>query len=277
LGDLNIRPQEHHLAPLLEAFCVKGMLPDAMEVLDIMRTTAGIEPTLHTAQPIVKIISADSAILDAAYFALEALKTSGKPVDVAALNAVLAAAERLGDLGRAVAVYQQAGKLGVRLNTETYNCLLGACIQIGAKPQGELLLKEMQNPKRLPGDTVDPAPIPMDSTTYTKLIHLALTQKSYEEAFFYLEKMKDANHRPPLEVYEALVRRCLRAGDDRYKLVLEEMRSGGYKPSSQLIQTVQRHLDPSAAERDDRRVKHGGQGKDEGGAAGRPGGRRRRA
>jgi pentatricopeptide repeat protein len=259
LGPLSIQPQEHHLAPLLEAFCVRGMLTDAMEVLDVMRTTAGIDPNLHTAAPIVKIIGQDTGLFDGAYFALETLKSSGKRVDVSAFNAVIAAAEKLGDLGRAVAVYQQAEKLGVRPNTETYNSLLGACIAKKAKPQGDLLIKEMQSPKKLPGDQQDPVPIPMDLTTYTKLIRLALSQPSYEEAFFYLEKMKDANYRPPLEVYEALVNKCVSSGDQRFKLVLEEMRAGGYRPSKRLYDNIQRYLEgrPARGGEDDAKTGRG--------------------
>ncbi len=235
-----------------------------MEVLDVMRTTAGIDPNLHTAAPIVRIIGQDTGLFDSAYFALETLNSSGKTVDVSALNAVIAAAEKLGDLGRAVAVYQQAPKLGVRPNTETFNSLLGACIAKKAKPQGDLLIKEMQNPKRLPGDEVDFAPIPMDLTTYTKLIYLALTQPTYEQPFFYLEKMKDAKHRPPLEVYEALVAKCVSSGDQRFKLVLEEMRAGGYRVSKSLYANIQRYLEGRPAkgveETDGRRWKGQGRG-----------------
>ncbi len=229
LARLGVEPREHHLAPLLDAFCGAGKLADAFEVLDLLRHTAELAPNLKTAESLVRCMGTQG-IIDEAFFTLGKIKETGKRIDVVAFNSVIAACERLGDLGRALAVYRDAPALGVSPDVDTYNCLLGICVKAGAKQQGEIILREMRAAR--------PA-VALDGTTHTALIRLALAQPTYEEAFLHLEQMKEASFRPSLEIYEHMVRKTVSAGDARWKALLQEMRTGGYRVSEDLIKTVQ--------------------------------------
>lgn len=225
---LDIQGREYHYAPVLEAFCAAGSLPEALQILDTMRTHGGVEPTLATARPLVEsmVSRRDIKWVDAGFDALEALHTKGHRVDPAAFNAVLKAAAEYGDLKRAVVIFRQAESFNVAPNLETFNTLLAACVKAGAREQAEIVKRDME--AQLGAAT-------KDADTFQHLIELYLGQENYEPAFQYLEEMKAARHRPPLSVYEGMVRRCWEASDERFRLVLEEMQLGGYKPSRGLV------------------------------------------
>jgi hypothetical protein len=63
---------------------------------------------------------------------------------------------------------------------------------------------------------------------------LCLTQTNYEDAFFYLEEMKEQKMDPTLNIYESLIRKCVTMGDTRYKLAVEELQECGYKVGKSL-------------------------------------------
>ncbi|KAJ9125186.1 hypothetical protein QFC22_000140 [Naganishia vaughanmartiniae] len=227
-SELGLEAREYHYAPVLEAFCSTGDLPEALQVLEAMRTHGGVQPTLATAQPLIDSIvqRQDIRWVDAGFDALEALHARGQRIDVAAFNAVIKAAEEYGDLKRAVVIYRQAASFGVKPDVETFNTLLSACAKAGAKEQGELVLADMEA-------TLGPAL--KDADTYQHLIDLYLRHHEFEPAFNYLEEMKEARHRPPLAVYENLVKACWDKSDERFRDVIDEMRLGGYKPSETLV------------------------------------------
>jgi len=58
---------------------------------------------------------------------------------------------------------------------------------------------------------------------------LCLTQPTYEDAFYYLEKMKADGIKPAYNVYQALIRKCFAVEDKRWKLVKDEMEAVGYR------------------------------------------------
>lgn len=211
-----------------------------------MRHSGACQPTLSTAQPIVELIARSTDLLDSAFFTLENLHQQGKSVDIAAFHAVLKAAEILGDLGRAIAVYGQAKPLGIQPTTETYNILLATCVKAKAKSHGLRLLDDMAGKKEGGESKVA---VPWDAETYQRVIELCLTQSKFADAFDYLAKMKAAGIRPPLATYEAFVKRCVAAKDKRYRAVLEEMQLGNYKPSTDLIDYVKRHMNKIRSER----------------------------
>lgn len=228
---LGIQGREYHYAPVLEALCATGSLPEALQILDTMRTHGGVEPTLATARPLVESMVAPGDIkwVDAGFDALEGLHIKGQRIDPAAFNAVLKAAEEYGDLKRAVVIYRQAGAFGVSPDIETFNTLLSACVKLAAKDQAQLILADMEHQL---------GPTTKDADTYAHLIELYLTQKDYEPAFHYLEEMKAARHRPSLSTYEAIAHTCWKRQDERFKLVLEEMQMGGYKPSRPFLESL---------------------------------------
>ena len=67
---------------------------------------------------------------------------------------------------------------------------------------------------------------------------LCLTQSTYEDAFYYLEKMKADDIKPPHTVYQALLRKCITAEDKRWMAVREEMESLGYKMQQDISRRI---------------------------------------
>lgn len=214
-------PQEHHLGPLLEAFCNAGQVPNAFHVLSTIRST-GLTPTLSSIQPIVNVLKS-AEVIDQAYYTLEDMHKSGQAVDITALNAVIAASSAIGDLQRARATQSAIPEFGVTPTIDTYNCVLQCCVVASHRALGDTLLSEMA------AQDIQP-----NATTYDYLINLCLTQPAYEDAFYYLEKMKADGFKPGYSVYASLVKKCVKMGDSRWRLVVDEMKDVGHKVEYEL-------------------------------------------
>lgn len=218
LTEQGVALEEHHFGPLMEALCHQALIKDAF--LAIMRMdTVGIVPTTETTYPIFKYIVADAERLETACNHLESLQQEAKtPFHVAAFNCLIRTSISLGDLQRAIGLYNSLPEFKVKPDVDTFNLLLGGCIATAHRDLGDKLLLEMKEAHVLP-----------DARTYERLIVLCLTQTNYEDAFFYLEEMKEQKMVPSHNVYESLIRKCVTAGDTRYKLAVEELKECGYK------------------------------------------------
>ena len=214
---------EHHFGPLIEAMCHQALIKEAF--LAIMRMDgAGISPTSETTYPIFQYIVTDAERLEMACNHLENLQQEVKtPFHVAAFNCLIRASISLGDLQRAIGLYNSLPEFKVKPDVETYNLLLGGCIAAAHRELGDKLLLEMKDALVFP-----------DARTYERLIVLCLTQTNYEDAFFYLEEMKGQKMIPSLNIYESLIRKCVTMGDTRYQLAVEELEECGYKVSGPL-------------------------------------------
>ncbi|KAF7975907.1 hypothetical protein HWV62_8337 [Athelia sp. TMB] len=223
--------QEHHLAPLIAALCAARppQLQEALATLGLMRTQ-GIPHTPTTANPIVALLARSPDALDAAWAVLDELRAAGAHIDASALNALVGAAVRMGDVQRAVGAYKAFPEYACAPTVETFNLLLGACIAHAHRELGDRLLGEMK--------AAVPAVKP-NGQTYERLVLLCLTQPTYEDAFFYLEEMKARGFLPTLSIYDAIVRKCVSVGDGRYKLALDEMKQCGYAVSKALDQFIE--------------------------------------
>nr|XP_019012989.1 uncharacterized protein I206_02486 [Kwoniella pini CBS 10737]OCF51770.1 hypothetical protein I206_02486 [Kwoniella pini CBS 10737] len=222
---LPIPPQEQHLAPLLEAFCNAGEVPNAFHVLVSIRE-AGITPTMATVQPIVSVLS-NAEVIDQAFYALEDMQKAGQPIDITALNALIDASARLGDLQRARATQMAAPDLGLSPNIDTFNLVIACCITAKHRPLGDTILNEI--------NTLALSP---NATTYENMISLCLTQPKYEDAFYYLEKAKSDGFKPSYSAYNSLVRKCITANDSRWRLVVDEMKTVGYRVDNELHEFI---------------------------------------
>jgi pentatricopeptide repeat protein len=208
--------EEHHFAALIEALCRKGQLQDAFITLHVMRTN-GIDPVETTASSIVNSIRSDIDTVDSAWAIIDEIHSNGSGLDIDALNAVVEASIKLGDLQRAIGIYKAFPDYGLSPDTTTYDHLLDGCITAQHRQLGDILLEDMKKASLKP-----------DSKTYEKMIDLCLTQEYYEDAFYYLEEMKGAQFLPPRSVYEAIYEKCHMAGDSRKSMVVEEMKECGY-------------------------------------------------
>lgn len=222
LNKMEVHWDEHHFAPIVEAFCRQGDIKEAFGVLELMHNN-NVPPTLETASPIFEAISGSTDAVDQAYGYLDDMHKGGRAINIAAYNVVVQACVALLDLQRAIGIYKAAGDLGVTPNLETYNLLFSACITASHRELGDRLLEDMVQAKIKP-----------DARTYERLIFLCLTQPTYEDAFYYLEEMKTRGLHPTQATYEALVRKCFSAGDNRHALALEEMVESGFEVSGKL-------------------------------------------
>ena len=218
--------QEHHFAPMIEAFCKADRLQDAFGMLHVMRDS-GIVPVTETAYPIFDVIKKDVDAIDGSWGMLDKLRAEGKGVDITAINVIIQAIVVFGDIQRAIGAYKSAPDYGVAPNIDTFHLLLSACISVGHRDLGDHLIGEMKEAGFKP-----------DSRTYERLIILCLTQPTYEDAFFYLEEMKGHKFLPTLGIYEAIIRKCVSVGDTRYTLALDEMKQCGYSVSQALTDFI---------------------------------------
>ena len=208
--------QEHHMTALLEAYVSAGRVPEAIKVIATMREN-GLSPTISTIEPIAAVLSTPE-IIDQALYGIEDIHAAKEPVDIAAVNAVILASSRLGDLRRARATQAMIGQIGLIPNVDTFNLVLQGCIKASHRPLGDNIMAEMEA-----------AGVKPDQTTYESMVELCLVPDEYEDAFFFLEKMKEEGYKPSLSVYQALLRKCATAQDKRWRLVQDEMFALGYK------------------------------------------------
>lgn len=222
LEDMKATWEEHHFAPMVEAFSRLGDIKEAFEMLRLMRSH-GIKPVSETAMPIFRAIKEDYDKVDDAWGILETMHEAGETIDVTALNVIVLASVANGDLQRAVGTYKAFSELDVKPSIDTYNYMLSGCITARHRELGDRLLNEMREAKIKP-----------DASTYERMVVLCLTQPTYEDAFFYLEEMKAEGHLPPQPVYEAIIRKCVAVGDTRYQIAIEEMKEKGYEMTKSL-------------------------------------------
>ncbi|CAK9784581.1 hypothetical protein CC85DRAFT_282990 [Cutaneotrichosporon oleaginosum] len=215
LSDIGVTKKEHHLTPLIEAFCRDGRVPDAIEAVGLIRES-GITPSLMTVRPIVDVLRS-AEVIDQAFYCLEDRAKDGKGVDVSVFNALIQASAKAGDLQRARATQLAAPELGVTPDAETFNLVLAACATTRHKDLAQTILGEMENAGFAP-----------TTSTYESMIRLALCQPEYEDAFYYLEKMKADGIKPARSIYKQIGMKCVAHDDKRHTLVADEMESIGY-------------------------------------------------
>ena len=223
---LKVTAGEHHLVPLLEAYVNAGQVPEAFSVLPQLRS-AGINPNRRAVESITAKLRT-VALVDQAFYALEDMRKSGKTIDPSALNAVIDASMRLDDMQRVRATQLAAASLGVAPNVEMFNLVLEACARTKMRRLGDTVMADMAT-----------AGIKLDATSYENMIRLCLSQPDYDDAFFYLEKMKDVGFKPRVQVYEWLAVHCVERKDGRWKIVLDEMTSMGYRKSQRLRSIIE--------------------------------------
>jgi len=233
---MGTRQQEHHFAPLVDSFVVADQLKSALQTLTFMRSL-GVVPTLKTASKILEHISAGAGFdkTDEAFNMLYDLQDEGTVVDIVAMNVVVAAAARKGDLARAVGIYTAADDWKLKPDAETFKIVLRACLQQGKPEHVSRIVEHM-----------DKKGIKADAEVHETLILLELKAKDrhYEDAFWRLEEMKKAGFKPPAKVYESIAEVCLSNNDTRHELVVDEMTQQGYPISERLAEWLEKRTAP---------------------------------
>ncbi|KAJ7783073.1 hypothetical protein B0H16DRAFT_1495224 [Mycena metata] len=220
---LDVPWMEYHLAPLFEAFCRAEQYQEAFSTLAIMRQNA-IDPAQTTAFPIVQLVKKRPEMLDELWEVLNQMNKEGKQIDPSATCALLVASDATQPLSRTLADYNMLRSWGLGPSTETFNIFVDACIHAGNVDYGELAYKQLKE-----------AGITPDHDAYARMITLHVNHEVYDDSFVYLEQMQEAGHLPGRHLYESLVLRCAAAGDDRYLLVLDEMKEVGHIPTPEFL------------------------------------------
>ncbi|CAG8523156.1 6585_t:CDS:2 [Ambispora gerdemannii] len=238
-----IKIEEQHFAALLASYVGVGDLKRAFNVLELARAS-GAEPDYVTAMPITDLIKSDVEKIDDAYYTLEELHSKGRKVDVSALNAIIRACRfavyneetgsREADIHRAVETYNQAEKLNITPNAQTFEMLMECCLSIKHRLLGQQFMEEMRN-----------RGIGTSPEVYTNMIQLLCTDTDYEDAFTLLEEMKSHDILPPRTAYEAIVRKCALHRDPRANIALEEMQTVGYETPQALVNFVRTGIIPN--------------------------------
>ena len=240
--------KEHQLSALLGATVSAGRVPEAMKMVATIRE-AGFTPTLDMVDPLSSALSTPD-LVDQAFYAAEDIVKAGAKLDIAAINALLMASVRQGDLQRCRAIHSALDKLHIQPDLDTFNLVLDCCLVTGHRALGDTLVSELAAHHLTP-----------DATTYGIMISLCLLPEQYEDAFYYLERMKSDGFKPSWRTYQALLRKCVQSEDKRSTLLLEEMNSLGYRvnPTARRSlkdgRSIDSHRDVDDEQRPPRRTK----------------------
>ncbi|KAJ7703255.1 hypothetical protein B0H17DRAFT_922737 [Mycena rosella] len=223
---LNIAWKEHHIAPLLEAFCRAQNFLGAFSTLNIMRKD-NMDPTLQSALPVVQAVEANPDILDDLWGILAEMYKNNTPVDISAFNALLQASVSTQPLSRALGDFNSPNSYGLVPNAETFHIFLDGCISAGNVPYAEHAYQQFKD-----------AGIHLDHDMIGKMITLHLTQDFYLNAFLILDEMKEAGHVPAQHLYEALAVKCAANADETGETVIADMKAAGYKVHPDFLRHV---------------------------------------
>lgn len=204
---LPFKVEEHHMAPLIEAFCRGGQLVKAIDTIHSMRSN-GVPPVQSTAGPITEAITLgyreekpteeeQLASLEEAYGLITSLYSADpKSVDPVVINALLSASVKLNDYHRALTTYKDMTEFTPDIHT--YNILLQGCINLRLRSLGDSLLLELKELKLQP-----------DITTYERLIELCVVSDSgdWKDGLGYLESLTNYGMSAGLNVYVAVATR----------------------------------------------------------------------
>jgi pentatricopeptide repeat protein len=209
----------HHYEALISAYANSFDLKTALQILSIMKK-ARLEPTEATTRPIFESLSKVEKLPSQAFKILRSLPNHGQDIPTAAVNVMIEVCIAHGDLKEAIKQYKTLHEICPSgPNTATFNTLLQGCSKSsGNKDLAMFLASEMAALGIRP-----------DVLTYDRLVLVCLTEDNYEDAFRYLDEMKAMFEGSELRpgTFNALIKKCVAAGDKRAWDILEEMQSRG--------------------------------------------------
>ncbi|KAI1134504.1 hypothetical protein F5Y05DRAFT_206992 [Hypoxylon sp. FL0543] len=216
----------HHYEALIDIHTQQKDLRKAFTILCIM-AKANLRPDLSSTRSIFRVIRDSSSETDRALEIISNLK-SHYQVPSAAFNVVLEAIEA--HYGFKVALDLYRGVRGICADgpdLETYHVLLRHCTM---RKSMNFLFAEME------ALSIEPS-----QTTYDHFIRISCMQDDYEQAFQFLEKMKNTktaglpnNWWMGRDAALALVRRCIQVEDIRVQELIEECRKRGMSIDSEV-------------------------------------------
>lgn len=228
LKELKVKPEEQHLAPLLEIYVKNDDIAGAFAIVERM-VDSGIDLTNTSAQCLADGLTAkqDQAALRKVYDALEEFKRSGKVIPIALINAALRGTTWCADkVDWWTNLYNDLGSFNTSPNMRTFDNLLQLCLVTKDEVLSQRIYDDIM--ARSAANASSDIRLRPGASTYRYLSLIAVQQREYEAAFHWLEETKAAGFIPHPGFYTSLVRRCAWRNDDRWKPALEEMKAQGY-------------------------------------------------
>ncbi|KAI8871503.1 hypothetical protein GQ42DRAFT_144537 [Ramicandelaber brevisporus] len=242
---LGIQCQVHHMMPLVEAFARVRAWDKLHRTLVLLRQMGIVVPAKD--MEYVATILAKSANVnagDAPLTVQERLHEATSTPDVTFLNAMVLARTTLNDNeGAMQLVLDMYPVYGVKPSTRTYNILMKAAGRDVDKMRR--VLDEMISKSSAQSDSVV-FPCAPDTSTFEMIISESIRAPVYETAFEYLEMMKELQLIPSVSIYTFIIRRCLLAGDERWKAALDEMNMYGHPVPPALQRLIDNRLNGAA-------------------------------
>ncbi|KAI8983587.1 hypothetical protein BDB01DRAFT_743616 [Pilobolus umbonatus] len=229
LKDEGYTYKEHHFAPLVQAFASSGKILEAMRVFPYMRSR-GVLPTIRTALPIAYNIGEDKSMIQTVKNnLLDSVDKENGSVDIILYNMIIHSLAYNGENEEAIDMFKKAEKFKVVPNNETVDAVLDACIHCKDVEQGKSIFDQFMSDSRN-----------MSSRTLSKMVTLMCTQEDYEDAFKYIEKMKELNIIPLRGCYYKLIKRLSASNDPRLSIALEDLQAYGYPISPYISEYIER-------------------------------------
>lgn len=227
-----LEPQHYEL--LIEAHLKQDDLKTCLNIICVMGN-AGVPLDQNTLRTPLFYLRQQPELVPRAYEMLQEIKSKGRDVPTAALNMLIdGALSQDAGLNEAVKYYKSLRKLCLRgPNTETFNILLGGCKEsdgdtpVGGKSTAMFLASEMLAMGIKP-----------DSLTYDRLLLVCLAEDEYEDLFKYYDEMERSGWVPRQGTFNAMIKRCCEAGDQRTWTLLQTMSNAGL-PTATLHQWVE--------------------------------------
>ncbi len=206
-------------AALLASRAGRGDLEGAFCALTALQQAHGSEELPPGAlAPLVAACTGGPDALDEAYYTVERLHARGEAAGVSALNVVIAACARAGDVGRAFETFEEMERtFGAAPTTASYNALLSACVWHGRAWAAPRMEEEM----RAKG-------IAADATTRALLLDATLAARDTPAALARLQVAVRDKEPPPRDTLRRLLSHTKREGDEEARAkVLLAMKSFG--------------------------------------------------
>lgn len=206
----------------------------------MIMSKAGFEPDSATTRPLYAYLSQSNSGLLSAWKTLKSLFNDAHVVHIAAINVVIEATIAQQRFDDAVELYKELHTICESgPNTETFNILFQGAEKAHAKDQAMFLASEMMA-----------LGIKADHLTYDRLIMVCLYADDYEDAFRYLDEMKEVGKDKFINgrkgwwmrfgTASVMVQRCTEASDPRGREILAEMEKRGMD-DAKLKQWVDHH------------------------------------
>ncbi|CAG8982300.1 hypothetical protein HYALB_00014027 [Hymenoscyphus albidus] len=212
-----------HFEALLAAYTGAEDLTTAFRILNIMEK-AKIKPESASTRPIYTYLSQSPTRPKQAWYVIQDLFTQGHPIHVAAVNVIIEGAIANDNFEEAMGYYKELHKIcATGPSTETFNLLF----------QGAEKCENMKSTAMFLVAEMIAAGVKADFLTYDRLILICLKEDDYEDAFRYLDEMIEVGK----DKFEngqkgwwmrrgtagLMVRRCAEKGDERAKLILDQI------------------------------------------------------